>query len=303
MKYKLLVLVSVLILVLIVPSCKYIGAERTVTGTAPPLEQLGTSEEKAYGSFCIYPGYNVDAFIVGKSTAYMTFTVGSDLRYDSIAEIRLVQPLDSQLAKNEGCVRWDNFTDYCTIIMEADNALVVPALGTKEITLKLQVPEGVDMPDKWMFYVAYKLAGHEYGNYQITSNSNIVFFPSYFASDITDNYQKFTWITWGNFPKVIVRAKVGSPITNMNDGELVYEGTGEQIIQQWFWEDEGKWLDRQYTKFTILDNELLSYFGGDKLFYAVWYQRIINNTWQGEWNRLDESKVIPEVQQKVIVSK
>ena len=305
MKNKLLALVIVLALALSLTGCSnWIGGEKTVTGNVPPLEELGVSEEKASGAFSICPGYTVEHYVPGKDTVELTFTVSSNLPFSSEAIIRFVQPLDFQLDKNPGYYRWGTFTRYCYIL---NDDLLVPAYGTKDITIRLQVPdylpEEIEMPSKFMFFVAYQLSGHRWGSYTMTPKGNFVFYPSCLDTDIVDNLQHFEWLTWGNAPEIIVRAQYNTPPTDIDEGYLVYQGTGEQVIREWYYPEGDKILDRQYTLFSIYDNQAMPAEGSNKLFYRMWQKHLKDNVWDGTWDLKGQSLVVPEVQVKVLVSK
>lgn len=243
--------------------------------------------------------YTIDNFR-NDFTVDLEYRIYNELDYASRANVEILLPNETQLRKNPDYVSWSPASVYCTVV-EPD--LVVTGGGNKDITIRIYVPPEVEMPDKWMFWVGYYLEGHTWGNYVTTLNGNFVFVPSTFEVDITDTEQVMSWLTWGNSPDIMVRASYGEPALSIEDGVLVYQGGGEQVIHDWWYDKEQKYLKRQYTQFTVRDNRLLSYGGGEKLFYTVWQKYIENGEWNGKWRAIGQNLYIPQVSAKVVVNK
>ena len=243
--------------------------------------------------------YTIDNF-VNDYTVDLEYRIYNELDYASVANIEVWLPNSTQLRKNPEYELWAPATVYCKVV-EPD--LMVSGDGNKDITIRVYVPPDVEMPDKWLFWVGYSLEGHKWGDYVTTLNNNFVFVPSNFEVDITDTSQKMTWLTWGNSPEIIVRATYGEPAQTIDDGILVYQGVGEQIIQDWWYAKENKYINRQYTKFDIEDTSLLPFSGGEKLFYKVWIQYLEGGVWRGKWNPVGQSLYLPVLSAKVVVNK
>jgi len=294
MKFMLVILAGVLTLV--ITGC---ASASTWTANPPPLSEIEAASNSEMG-FGIYPaGYDIDNYRDDYSVV-LKFTVGNDLDYPSMVSIKIKLPLDFQVEKNPGYVRWDKAVDYCQLTA---TDLSIPANSDKKFNIRVYIPEGVEFPDKWMFYVAYQLEGNKWGRYVVTSQGNFVFIPSSFECSISDSHQEMVWLTWGNSPELMVRAAYGSPPETIGDGELLYQGYGQQVIRDWLNPDSGKVLDRQYTLYTISDNKLLPLGGGTTLFYRAWQAHRVNGVWDGTWDMVGQSMVVPEVWAKVLVSK
>lgn len=297
-KFRLIALICTL--ALMVTGCSVFSAKTTKTANPPPLSEVEANTQSKM-SFGIYPaGYDVENYKDGLDTVDLKFTVGSDLAYPSTASIFIKLPLQVQLNKNPGFEGWADTALYCQLL---DTDLTVPANSEREFTLRIQVPEGVRSPLNWLFYVAYQLDGHKWGSYQVTSRGNFVFTPYCFECSISDSHQDMVWLTWGNSPQLMVRAAYGNPPETPEEGELVYQGRGEQVIRDWTDPNTGKVLDRQYTLYTISDNRLLPIGGGTTLFYRAWQEHLVNGVPDGTWDIIGQSMVIPEVNAKVTVSK
>ena len=295
-----IVWVFILALVLMVAGCApgfAPNATRTITPPKPPATVNASEIE-----FGIYPvaytvGDSRNPYVKG-ATVELQFTCYNDLDYDSPARIVIKDPSSLALKRNTGYVSWTGAHIYCEVVGDT----IVPANGNKEITIRIYVPENENsVPAKWMFYVAYQSEGHRWGNYTITGWNNFVFTPYGFTSTVTDSKQIFEWITWGNSPEVMLRASYDMPPQSITDGTLVYTGYGEQIIRKWD-KGDGTILDRQYTQFYIEDDTQLPYDGGEKIFYRAWQKHLVRGDWDGTWDTLNQSIVVPEVQAKVIVN-
>lgn len=272
------------------------SVEYTKTAT---LSEDSPSIKESDIEFGMYPAvYEVNNYKVGKLVD-LKYTLYNDLDYSTLATVSIYLPSITALNKNPEYKGWGLASAYCNVV---DEDLTIPANGKKDITVSIYVPDDETPPDKWMFYVAYQSEGHKWGRYVITDNKNFVFLPHCFSCDITDNEQKMSWLTWGNSPEIMVRAKYDLPPENINDGNLIYQGIGTQVIKKWQDPDTGKILDRQYTSFDITDNKILTWNGGDKLFYRAWQKNIVNGKWDNTWNLIGQSLVIPEVQAKVLVN-
>lgn len=250
--------------------------------------------------FGIYPAkYEIRGYDKG-GTVDLPFTLYNDLLYSTVAEVYVVLPTEQQLAKNPGYKLWPDIQLYCSIV-EAD--LVIPADGSKVITLRLHIPADIEMPSKFFFYVAYRSEGQKWGSYGVTLRNNFVFYPYCFQPAVTDETQSFTWLTWGNNPEVMVRSSYDKPPESITEGLLVYQGMGEQVIRKWEDPETGKVLDRQYTLYSITDNQTLSFSGGEKLFYRAWQKHLVKGEWDGTWDVIGQSMIVAGVNAKVVVTK
>lgn len=252
-------------------------------------------------------GINPGGFTIinyDRSHVELVFTLYNELDYSSDAIISYKHPMDFQLAKNPGTVRWLEASNY---IKTLNDDLTIQGNSIRNVTVELYVPEGVEMPDEWVFWVAYQLEGFKWGNYQSTSLGNFVFFPSFFdtkdsPATITDTRQAMDLYTWGNSAEMMIRAQYDTPPAGPLEGELIYRGYGEQVFKPWLDPNLNKVLDRQYTLFTINDNKPLSDLGGQKLFYRAWIAHRVNGVEDGTWDPIDQTIFIPSAEAKVLVS-
>lgn len=296
-KYKVLVLLAICLLVCL-PSVGCNSNREGYTATASVKQPSGEVNGQTV-EFGMYPAvYTIAGYQTG-ATVEMPFTLYNDLPYSTVASVYVVLPIEQQLAKNKGYVAWGDVTAYCQVV---DADLTVPANGSKTVMVRLYVPNEVsNMPDKYMFYIAYRSKGHLWGSYAMTQGNNFVFYPYCFEANISDTSQQFTWLTWGNNPRVIIRANYGTPPDSPSNGELIYEGYGEQVIRKWTDPDTGKVLDRQYTLYTISDNKYMSWGSGEKIFYKAWQEHLVKGVWDGTWDAIGQSMVVPGVDAKVLV--
>jgi hypothetical protein len=290
-----------LCLVLLSTSCGggfKVGETRIITAVLP------TTFTNAGVEFGIYPGiYTVGNFFnpyVKGATIELGYTIFSDLDFPSSARIFVYHPSTNALESNKGYSDLANLSDYCMVV---DDGQYIPAHGSKTTTIRVFIPEGTpDIASKWIFYVGYQLDGHRWGNYTTTQAGNFVFTPGDFNCIMTDFVQQMTWLTWGNSPLLMVRMSYDTPPATIADGEQVYLGNGEQVIRPWLDPESGQILQRQYSLFNINMTEHLSASGGDKLFYRAWQQHMVNGQWDGTWDAIGQSLVIPEVQAKVLIN-
>lgn len=271
--------------------------ETKLIDVPPPVIKEGSSIE-----FGIYPaaytiGNELYPFVNG-ATAELKFRLYNNLDYASPCNITIQQPSLVAVARNKGYVAWADVTKYCGAV---GNVIVPPHSYAEEI-IRITIPEGVSHPKQWMFYVTYQSEGHRWGDYTQTDSKNYVFTPPGFDCNITDVSQQFSYLTWGNSPKLIVRKQYGVPPSSITSGDPVFEDFGKQVRYPWVDPNSGKTLERQYTNYQFTTNEILPSYGGVNLFYKAWIQHMVNGIWDGTWDAIGQSVMIPEVQAKVLVN-
>ena len=288
---------ALLIPIMLVSGCgatMKVGETLTITPAVPPTSV-------ASPNFAIYPAvYRVTGFVQG-ATLNLVYTMYNDLDFPSPANVVISLPSYISLQSNKDFLSWDRTTAYCQVV--ADNS-PIPAKSSKAITIKVFVPaDDTTCPSNWIFYVAYQSEGHKWGAYQETSNGNFVFYPGGFDCHVTDTSQIISWLTWGNSSELMVRRSYDNPPQTVNDGDSVYQGFGSQIILKWLNPETDQVLDRQYTQFNISDTQKLQASGGSNVFYRAWIKHLEYGVWDGTWDAIGQSVVIPEVQAKVLISK
>lgn len=296
------VLAIICLLMILVAGCgqEFVaGQTRTIAPPPLPSTMVGGDVEFAMFPGVYTVGNNLSSPYIKGATVDLKYLLFNDLDFPSPATITIKNASTASTKRNTGYVNWISSPLYCTA---ADNEFDIPAHGSKEITIRIYVPEGISCPSKWIFYVSYISEGHKWGSYVSTTQNNFVFYPGMFQPNITDTAQQLTWLTNGNSAPIKVIAKYDSPPVDINDGRVVYQGLGEQQIRQWQDPKSHLWLDRQYTYFSITDNQKLPSNTGKKLFYRAWQQHTVNGMWDGTWDGLGESTIIPEVMAKVLVN-
>jgi hypothetical protein len=296
------ILAALCLLMVLVGGCGtefVVGQTRTIA--PPPLPRTMTGAEVEFAMFpAVYTvGNNLGSPYVKGATVDLKYIVFNDLDFPSPATLSIKNASTASTKRNAGYVNWQESATYCLV---ADNTFDIPAHGSREVTIRINVPEGVTCPAKWIFYVSYVSEGHKWGSYVTTPQSNYVFYPGMFQANVTDISQQLAWTTSGNSATIRVISKYGSPPTSMDDGKLVYQGLGEQQIKKWQDPKSGLWLDRQYTYFSVTDNQRLPTLSGTKLFYRAWQQHTVNSVWDGTWDVLGQSTIIPEVMAKVLIN-
>lgn len=299
-------ILSVLLCSLLLSSCGIFGSGTEVV--RPPTKELPTyiedsGEAGKYVGTGIYPAKyeigNPNGYLRGV-TIDLVFELYNGLPFSSPIEVSIPRPSVTTVEKRleKGLVFWEDCNKYVSILGQESG---VEAYGSQEVTVRLLVPKDVDTPEKWFFPVQYCNVGQQWGPYKETTSNNFVFYPSSFELDASDSLQRLKLLTWGNSPRLMVRASYGSPPETINDGRIVYLDTGEQVIRKWD-KGDGTLLDRQYTLFDVVDNQQLPLDQETHLFYRAWLE---NRNPQGEpdgtWSPINQSQFIQKVSAEVQV--
>lgn len=307
--FKRLMLTAICLTVVMTGGCATGNNTSVIQPPAAPLntevgKPIPTDSEGLYVGTAIYPA----RYEVGNPLGYtkgltldLTFEVYNGLPYSVPANLNILAPSASTMAKRPGFVIWDKTPFYVSIV---DDGSYIPAYGKKEVIVRILVPEDEPYnPAKWVFHLSYLNVGQLWGDSVLTAEGNRIFYPGGFnTSGLTDTSQELTYIANGNSPRLMVRASYDAPPETTTDGELVYLGLGEQIIRKWD-KGDGTILDRQYTLFTIEDYEQLTPYGTDKLFYRAWIERRDNNgNSTGEWDELGRTLTVAQVMAEVQVN-
>ena len=307
MKAKYFIVVC-LCLIMALTGCSGVG--KTRVAVVPELKATQSAEAPAQSNSGVYVGTGIypARWEIGNPSGYtkgltieLEFDIFNGLPYPSPVRLRIEAPPQSTLNKRLGFVVWDKTPEYVNII---DDGLYIPADGSKTITVSLCVPDSENPPDKWMFLIAYMNTGQLWGSFKQTISNNYIFYPACFTADgLFDARQNMSFLTWGNSPRLMVRAAYDAPPENIDDGRLTYLGLGEQVIRKWLDPDSGKTLDRQYTLFDFTDNQSLSVTGNSMLFYRAWVEhRGIDGLPDGRWDAVGQNMTAAEVKAEVLVT-
>lgn len=258
-----------------------------------PTQDFGEPDksEGAYVGVGIYPS----AWEIGNPSKYYTgLTIDVELKifnglpFSSPSLLTIDKPPQSYIDGFEGYEWWDGATEYISIIGASEE---LEAHGSESIQAKLLVPKEVkEYPKKWLCWVTYRNEGQLWGNYEEV-NGSFVFFPAAFQSDLSNRTQAFTYLTGGHSPQIIVRAAYNKPPESITDGELVYQGYGEQVRLPWK-NEKGNIVERQFTQFDFSTYYELNQNEGTKLFYRAWREHTVWDIPDGTWDKIGENKTI-----------
>lgn len=293
-------------------SCGFAGKTLVITppkpNTTPPLQegitQVADVGKGAYVGTGIYPaGYQIgdpSPYVKGY-TLDMEFEIYNGLPYPSPATLTIIEPSPTTMRKRDGFTYWDETPIYVNVV---DDGEIMPAYGSKKVIVRLYVPAEIDPPSKWIYWINYLNEGQLWGIYKQTLNNNFIFYPpSFEVGTMGDSWQELSLLTWGNSPRIMMRSKYGSPPETISDGDVVFLGLGEQVIRKWLDPDSGKILDRQYSLYSIVDNQQLSNDGGDLLFYRAWVEhRGVDGQPDGTWDAMGQNLYVERVNAEVQIT-
>jgi len=309
---RLYLVVSLCLAIALMVGCNLSGGTRVVSVNPPVIttsisSQASTATAQANKGAYIGTGIYPARYEVGNPSGYikeltidMEFQIYNGLPYPSPIKLYLAQPSASTMKKRIGFVYWGDTAGCVSII---DDGQYIPAYGSKTVTVRLYVPKEMTPPSRWIFQVAYMNTGQLWGVYRQTVGDNFVFYPACFTVEqLGDQWQEMSYLTWGNSPRLMIRASYGAPPETISDGRLVYLGLGEQVIRKWD-KGDGTLLDRQYTLFRVTDNQVLGPGSEAMLFYKAWIEhRGPDGNPDGTWDIIGQSVTVAEVRAEVQVT-